>query len=944
MRKQGKWLLGLCVATGIVGRGLAQTPEVPAADAAPAPVWPDGGPQLLPPVTEPAAPAAPVAETPALPASLPEPAPAAQPSSLPEITPAPALPQANPVAAELTLPVPLPAEVPPAASTVTLPEAVPVTPGAETMDAALAVPRLPEALPLAEGPGTPVPVADAPVAPIAEVPAAPAAPAPVAEAPAPAAPVAEAPAPVAAAPTAPVAETPAPAPVAEAPAVPVAIVETPVAETTPAPAPQAAAATPLPLPELPTLPALELTPSPVTHLPLPAPAAPTKVAGNPFSQLREARELYGLHRYEEAELIARRLLPMQVSWAPMNDSPRKLLEDVGRARVHAKQDGASMVVAEGRRALQQGDLEEAERLAQVAELIHGPQRWFAPDDSPSKLLADIRAARGDRPASSSPVVATGAPLPPVASQPQRTGLVNRIAARFSTPSASPTAAPVLMPAPGMDMMPGEPVVKTRSLPRLNNLKDRIASFAHGPRPTGGEAVPMQMIVTPGMEAVPVQVQVVAAPSMAPKTLQVVVAPATPPPSQLAQQPDVNPVIQTSAVAPEAPPASPPTPEVLPNAPTVAATEPPPVAQPIDAPPPVPLGETADPQFLQAPHMADVSTPMPVSAPAADAPPPAVPMPAMPMPPAGVAPVMAGECDGCVTSGKSLPFCLAGHVGYALMRPYWKNNPAAFAAVPGMGREVEFGLGTQFVPELSIGLIGTNNLGFRTNWWGFATSDAQFVSGPSILATAAPLGLGLTTGATGSALAAWANLRMNVWDLEVTRDYCGDSWAVLVAGGLRYTHINQRYDANLSLPGGAVELLRSGHSFNGVGPTFFARGRRGLGLGLYLYGEGRASLLFGRAIQDATTLDAGGDVLNGAVTGRMVMPVGEVAGGIGWRRDFDGMEVFAETGLVGQVWVEAGNSSRSGGVTTLDVGGVGASSIADHNLGLLGFTMRVGLNY
>ena len=891
MHKQGTWLLSLCVATGLVGRGLAQEPALPAADAPP-PVWPESGPALAP-AAEAAAPATP---------SLPDPA----PTMLPE----PALPMSAPETI---------------ATPVALPEIKPVEPSAPVAEAAPAAPASVEAAPVAVTP-----------------------PAPAAEA-----------APVAAVPTLPEAVPAVSGDVKTEASLPVPTL--PEATTT--------AAAPEALPELPALPALDLTPSPVTHLPPPAQVAPAKVAGNPYGQLRQARELYGLHRYEEAEAIARRLLPMQVTWAAMNDSPRKLLEDVGRARVHATQDGASLVLSEGRRALQQGNIDEAERLVQVAELIRGPQRWFATDDSPSKLMADIRgarAARGDNPMLEQPGAPTtvqpattlGAPMPVGAAMPvgavqpdRRSGIVGRIAARFNTTPATPEATPTVTPEmltpvtqtpAGAVVMPAEPVVKTRAnTPRLNNFKERIANLGNGSRPGALPPPSTQVVVMPGT-ALPA---------------------ATPPPAllpnELAAQPAANPaVVQTGAVGQE--------PEVLKNSPTVVVPSAPPVVvvTPMPAPAavvetaPVPVVQTppppvappeapANPQFLQTPQMADPSTPMPISTTAPE--PIAAPRPPVApvaMPAAPCAACATGECATCAPSSKSLPFCLAGNVGFSLMRPYFKSNPAAFAGVPGalnVGREIEFGLGTQFVPELSIGLISTNNIGFRTNWWGFATSDRQAVAGPPFLATAAPLGLGLATGTPGGALVSRAALRMNVWDVEVVRDYCGDSWAVLVAGGLRYTHTNQRYDADLRLASGAVETLRSGHNFNGFGPTVFARGRRGVGNGLYFYGEGRASLLFGRTVQDATALTVDDD-LNGGMTSRMVMPVGEVAGGVGWRRDFDGMEVFAETGLVGQVWVEAGNSSRSVGATTLAVGGVGAPSVADHNLGLLGFTMRVGLNY
>jgi hypothetical protein len=343
----------------------------------------------------------------------------------------------------------------------------------------------------------------------------------------------------------------------------------------------------------------------------------------------------------------------------------------------------------------------------------------------------------------------------------------------------------------------------------------------------------------------------------------------------------------------------------------------------------------------------------LAAPAAPAAPPVTkPMPPPPPPPkTGPAPIApAPAClqptpDNCCNSCccEDVGFTLTGHVGFAIVHPYWKSNPA-FAvnttAATDVGRVMEFGPAAQYVPEISIGVVSCNDWGFRINWWGFATSDSLSVSGVSEVSTAAPLGANLS-GGPGNSFIARDKLGLNVWDFEGTQDWFCGPWAFQVAAGLRYAHISQRYDALESLGGpgviGTTLTLKSGHNFNGIGPTLFARSRRQIGTtGAYLFASARGSLLYGRAHQDAFTA-----FLDEQTTSRMVMPVTELELGGGWRYLWSGIDIFAEAGLVNQVWFEAGNSSRS---SVLPPTVEASPAVSDYNLGLIGFTLRAGINY
>src|SRR5262249_8024945 len=143
------------------------------------------------------------------------------------------------------------------------------------------------------------------------------------------------------------------------------------------------------------------------------------------------------------------------------------------------------------------------------------------------------------------------------------------------------------------------------------------------------------------------------------------------------------------------------------------------------------------------------------------------------------------------------------------------------------------------------------------WWGFAVSDTAFTSGPA--ASAAPLGLQAVTLRPTDSLGAFSQLRLNVWDFEATEDLSVGPWSILVAGGVRYAHLAETYNATVRTTAGTPgQELASGHNFNGAGPTLAFAVNRPLGsTHFYLYGNCRGSVLFGTAKQSATLLGGQG---------------------------------------------------------------------------------------
>src|SRR5262249_4948735 len=128
--------------------------------------------------------------------------------------------------------------------------------------------------------------------------------------------------------------------------------------------------------------------------------------------------------------------------------------------------------------------------------------------------------------------------------------------------------------------------------------------------------------------------------------------------------------------------------------------------------------------------------------------------------------------------------IASDVGFGIVRPYVKNNPAFFVSTtgnPAVARQLEFSPANQLVPALSVSLITGTDWGIRASWWGFATSDVELVNNPGQVISAAPLGLALLSDLPGDKFIAWSKLSMNVADIEATHDYRGCNWAIRVAG-------------------------------------------------------------------------------------------------------------------------------------------------------------------
>ncbi len=369
------------------------------------------------------------------------------------------------------------------------------------------------------------------------------------------------------------------------------------------------------------------------------------------------------------------------------------------------------------------------------------------------------------------------------------------------------------------------------------------------------------------------------------------------------------------------------------------------------------------------------------------------MPA-PAAPDMTSPVVIGCCDtGCSTSTCCNAGCcgtdshragggLIFDIGFMILTPKWNNNPAFFIDGPVNGdgpgtpnKEASFDFSEQFVPKISLGYASENGFGGRIGWWGFASSRTQsaFVDPGSGLTLSATMPLNVGNAAEGQfdafrfpanlngresgsagdggTIVAGAKLRMDVWDFELIDLVQLERWSILFSGGIRYAHVSQGYNVVTALADGdSAAFLTSGQNFNGAGPTLAIDARRYLGnTGLYAYGTTRGSLLFGESKQDAyaggfNTNDFSQPVLDGESHSDCDTTIGVVEAeiGVGYSTRGRRVDAFFQVGLVGQLWIGAGNSSRS----NYDFNGQddSGSGVQDGNLGLVGFSMKAGITY
>jgi hypothetical protein len=145
-----------------------------------------------------------------------------------------------------------------------------------------------------------------------------------------------------------------------------------------------------------------------------------------------------------------------------------------------------------------------------------------------------------------------------------------------------------------------------------------------------------------------------------------------------------------------------------------------------------------------------------------------------------------------------------------------------------------------------------------------------------------------------------------------------------------------------------------NTFSGWGPT--VSGEMGVRVWrrVGIYGLGRVSYLFGHSHQEASQIQTGTapNLLFTANNDKLVaVPVGEIELGLSWQADYRRMRFMVRSGFAAQMWWDAGSASIPAGGTFSSLGAQSpqgvffpVSTATNSNLGFLGWTFSLGLQY
>src|SRR5207253_2868560 len=109
------------------------------------------------------------------------------------------------------------------------------------------------------------------------------------------------------------------------------------------------------------------------------------------TKLQQARTMMAHGDYDGAEKLAREVEALHVTFvAEREDTPRKIMDEIARARMPKDSKG---LLAAARVALQKGDLDNADRLAQESKKTASIGTYIGWGDNPDKVLKEVQQAR-----------------------------------------------------------------------------------------------------------------------------------------------------------------------------------------------------------------------------------------------------------------------------------------------------------------------------------------------------------------------------------------------------------------------------------------------------------------------------------------------------------------------------------------------------------------------
>ncbi len=308
-------------------------------------------------------------------------------------------------------------------------------------------------------------------------------------------------------------------------------------------------------------------------------------------------------------------------------------------------------------------------------------------------------------------------------------------------------------------------------------------------------------------------------------------------------------------------------------------------------------------------------------------------------------MMVWDDQGC--HNRRWSFEAGGGVYY--IQPNFETNPAfrtsSTVGTTTVNRQQDFRYNMDIAPLGWVGATHECGFGIRGRWFQVNDSASESITatGGVTVSTINAYGLSGATVPPGSRLDVASDLKLDVWDLDLTQTFTCGQWQLLVGGGARYTHMAQGYRSAFLATVGDNRVVLGNHNLNAAGPTFVVEGKRRIGeSNLALYGNSRCSILFGsaEAVGRSFSENAQGQQVGTATQNEFfqsdVLPIGEVEVGVEYGRDCGRAHVYVQGGFVGQVWFGGGNAS----LTNLN----GTTTDNSSNFGLVGAAFRVGVSY
>lgn len=313
-------------------------------------------------------------------------------------------------------------------------------------------------------------------------------------------------------------------------------------------------------------------------------------------------------------------------------------------------------------------------------------------------------------------------------------------------------------------------------------------------------------------------------------------------------------------------------------------------------------------------------------------------------------------------------------GIYFAQPVFSSNPAFVTSInrtdanpnTTVTQTEEFNWDFQATPKVWLGYVCDNGWGFQFTFWHFQADPATLV----VLHPADPPGIqtfGSTLGALPipvrsnfppiptDVIQVDSTLQLDTYDLEgiwIGNYKCG---YVKAGVGMRYAYLRQAYTASLLNENNPPDFFqKETNTFSGGGPTISGEIGCNVWRRFGLYGMGRFSLLFGQSSQEAEQLQSN---INPSLTFTsnndrfMTIPTGEIELGVSWQADWNRLRFLVKTGFAAQMWWDAGSASIPAGGSFSSLGAQApqgvffpVSTATSSNLGFIGWTFSLGINY